>query len=76
MHVSATKPLLPCADAYEAEAEAAILAVEDAYSFVLASRSKGEAIGACHFQGDNLAIVAYFAGRFRGLGFRAGGIGV
>ena len=39
-----------------------ILAVEDAYLFVLASRSKGEAVAACHFQGDNLAIAAYFAG--------------
>ena len=61
-HVAATRPLTPCQDAYEAEAEAAILAVEEAYTYALAIRANGGALDSIYIQGDNLAIVAYFAG--------------
>ena len=61
-HVSVSQPLCVCVDSYEAEAEASVIAVVRAFEFVQALRAKGLAIQRVHFQGDNLAVVAYLAG--------------
>ena len=61
-HVSVSQPLCVCVDSYEAEAEASVIAVVRAFEFVQALRGKGLAIQRVHFQGDNLAVVAYLAG--------------
>ena len=61
-HVSVSQPLCVCGHSYEAEAEASVIAVVRAIEFVQALRAKGLAIQRVHFQGDNLAVVAYLAG--------------
>ena len=61
-HVSVSQPLCVRVDSYEAEAEASVIAVVRAFEFVQALRAKGLAIQRVHFQGDNLAVVAYLAG--------------
>ena len=61
-HVSVSQPLCVCVDSYEAEAEASVIAVVRAFEFVQALRAKGLAIQRVHFQGDNLAVVAYLQG--------------